>query len=51
VDEFKCLTQSNIIHRDIKPDNILIHERIAKIADFGFAKTLELADLDYYLYL
>ncbi len=26
------------MHRDIKPANILLHEGIAKIADFGFAR-------------
>ena len=32
------LTKLNILHRDIKPANILLHNGIAKIADFGFAK-------------
>ena len=26
------------MHRDLKPDNILIHQDKYKIADFGFAK-------------
>lgn len=29
------------MHRDIKPDNILIHNGSIKIADFGFCKPLE----------
>lgn len=27
-----------IIHRDLKLDNILVHDGIVKIADFGVAK-------------
>ena len=34
----------NIVHRDIKPDNILFHGDVVKIADFGFAKPI---DVDY----
>ncbi len=29
------------MHRDLKPDNILIHDGILKLADFGFCKPLE----------
>lgn len=29
------------MHRDIKPDNILLHNGSIKIADFGFCKPLE----------
>ena len=32
------------MHRDIKPDNILIHNGNLKIADFGFCKPLENAN-------
>jgi len=34
----KELKRLNIAHRDIKPDNIFIHNGIYKIADFGFAR-------------
>lgn len=30
--------ESGFLHRDLKPANILIKDKIAKIADFGFAK-------------
>jgi serine/threonine-protein kinase ULK/ATG1 len=38
VNGFKTLNALKIIHRDIKPPNILIHNGNAKIADFGFAR-------------
>jgi serine/threonine protein kinase len=44
VEGFRCLTQLGIIHRDIKPDNILLFEGRAKIADFGFARFLKNKD-------
>ncbi len=41
IDAFKVLNKNNIMHRDLKPDNILIHDGILKLADFGFCKPLE----------
>jgi serine/threonine protein kinase len=32
------MQKNKIIHRDIKPQNILIHNCKIKIADFGFSK-------------
>ena len=39
---FEYLRKFNIIHRDLKPTNILIHNGIYKIADFGVARTEQL---------
>ena len=39
INGFKHLRKKNIIHRDVKPENILVNNRVIKIADFGFAKT------------
>jgi len=36
----KTLVQHNIMHRDFKPSNILFHNGIIKVADFGFCKPL-----------
>ena len=38
---FKTLTKHNIMHRDLKPGNILLHNGVIKIADFGFCKSLD----------
>jgi serine/threonine-protein kinase ULK/ATG1 len=29
------------MHRDLKPDNILMHNGMIKLGDFGFCKPLE----------
>ena len=36
-----CAHKNNIIHRDVKPHNILVNEEgVAKITDFGIAKAV-----------
>lgn len=41
----KYLFEKNIIHRDMKPENILIDRNTIKICDFGFAKEIKENDL------
>ncbi len=42
INGFVHLEKSNILHRDIRPDNILISkEGIVKIIDFGFSKKID----------
>jgi serine/threonine-protein kinase ULK/ATG1 len=43
VEAFKVLSKNNIMHRDLKPDNILMHNGKIKLGDFGFCKPLESA--------
>ena len=45
INALKYLFKKNIVHRDIKPQNILIHDNTIKICDFGFAKTFKDNDL------
>jgi serine/threonine protein kinase len=35
------LVKKNILHRDLKPGNIIFHNDVVKVADFGFCKALE----------
>jgi len=45
ISSLKYLYDRQILHRDIKPQNILIHNNEIKICDFGFAKTIKENDL------
>ncbi|KAM7536747.1 hypothetical protein Aperf_G00000081991 [Anoplocephala perfoliata] len=39
VHDLKCLLRQSVIHRDLKPDNLLISpDGVVKISDFGFAR-------------
>lgn len=37
--------KEGFVHRDIKPQNILIHQNIARVSDFGLAKNFQKAGL------
>jgi serine/threonine protein kinase len=38
-------TARGLVHRDVKPQNVLLHSGIAQLADFGLAKAYDLAGL------
>lgn len=47
IDGFRYLEQTNILHRDIRPENILISDDgIVKIIDFGFGKRIDFSPKD-----
>lgn len=39
------LDKMNILHRDLKPDNLLLHNNVVKIIDFGFSSDLKDNDM------
>jgi serine/threonine-protein kinase ULK/ATG1 len=43
LEAFQVLNKYNIMHRDLKPDNIFLHNGVVKVGDFGFCKSLEKA--------
>lgn len=44
LEAFQILNKYNIMHRDMKPDNIFFHNGIIKLGDFGFCKNLNSAE-------
>ena len=45
IDAFQVLNKYNIMHRDLKPDNIFFNNGVVKLGDFGFCKSLEKANM------
>ena len=37
----KVVHENNVIHRDIKQANFLIHDGAIKLSDFGFAREVD----------
>lgn len=47
IEGFAYLEENNILHRDIRPDNILVtNDGVIKIIDFGFGKTIDFDNSD-----
>ncbi len=47
IEGFCYLEENNILHRDIRPENILVtHDSIVKIIDFGFGKSIDFDNPD-----
>jgi len=44
INAYKSLYENNIVHRDIKTDNIFFKDDRLKLADFGFSKRLKYPD-------
>ena len=41
----KYMHSANVVHRDIKPDNVLIDKRcVIKFCDFGLSRTVPKTD-------